>query len=162
MTLPSPAAARFREFFLPSAAESPSNLDYIPRGKRAEHRAGPVPGSKEMGFGKKLLEFLDGIATAQRSVKASRVAGDWRGNASGIRAVVAAQEDRVALALYRPDGLVIGVAAGELAVAELYLVDESGKPGDHPQGLLIIIGGGASLEIELRDTRCRFRDSFVR
>jgi hypothetical protein len=68
------------------------------------------------------------------------------------------------LALYRPDGIVIGIAAGELAVsfAQLYLIDESGKPGDRPQGLMTIIGGGSSLEIELRDARCRFRDSFVR
>ena len=117
-----------------------------------------------MGFGKKLLDFLDDVATAQTSANASRVGGEWHGIASGVHAAVAAQEDRVALALYRPNGIVIGIAAGELAVsfAQLYLIDDSGKPGDRPQGLLTIIGGGSSLEIELRDARCRFRDSFVR
>lgn len=117
-----------------------------------------------MGFGKKLLEFLDDVAKAQTFANASRVGGKWHGIGSGVRAVVAAQEDRVVLALYRPDGVVIGIAAGELAVsfAQLYLIDECGKPGDRPQGSLTIIGGGASLDIELRDARCRFHDSFVR
>jgi hypothetical protein len=117
-----------------------------------------------MGFGQKLLEFFDDVAEAQTFANASRIGGEWRGIGSGVRAVVAAQEDRVGLALYRPDGIVIGIAAGKLAInfAQLYLMDGSGKPGDHPQGLLAIIGGGSSLEIELRDARCRFRDSFAR
>ena len=117
-----------------------------------------------MGIGKKILEFLDDGATAQRLANASRVGGEWRGIVSGVRAVVAAQEDGIALALYRPDGKVIGIAAGEPAVSfvQLYLIDESGKPGDRPQGSVSIAGGGCSLEIELHDARCRFRDSFVR
>ena len=117
-----------------------------------------------MGFGKRLLEFLDDVAKVQTSANASRVGGEWRGIASGVRAVVAAQQECVALALYRPDGMVIGIAAGALGVSfvQLYLIDESGKPGDRPQGSLSIVGGGSSLEIELHDARCRFRDSFVR
>jgi hypothetical protein len=117
-----------------------------------------------MRFGEKLLGFFDDAVKSPTSVNASRVGGEWRGIASGVRAVVAAQQECVALALYRPDGMVIAIAAGALRVrfVQLYLIDESGKPGDRPQGLLSIVGGGSSLEIELHDARCRFRDSFVR
>src|SRR5689334_21727331 len=112
-----------------------------------------------MRFSEKLLESPDDLAKAQTLANASRVAGEWRGLGSGVRAVVAAQGDGFALPLYRADGIVIGVAAEELGVsfARLCLIDESGKPADRPHRLL---RGGSSLEIELRDARCGFRDTF--
>jgi hypothetical protein len=112
---------RFRKYFSGPAAESPSNLDYIPRGKGGSI-ALALP-NQEMEFGKKwnsAKKSWNFLATSRR-VKRRRtrvaLAAKWRGIASGVRAVVAAREDHVALALYRSDGVVIGIAGGELVVS---------------------------------------------
>jgi hypothetical protein len=117
-----------------------------------------------MSFGKKVLEFLTQVAEAQTSANAGRVGGRWRAIASGVVCEVRSNEDSIAIALWRSDGVVLCVAVGTLIVnmAELHLIDAAGNPCDHSQGHLTIIGGGASLEVELYHPRCRFRDSFVR